>query len=81
MEIDFLTSEDAVQRFLISKLKLVESKKLELTKQLERRQSILTETLRKSATSSPKQLVTIEKIWKKMVNRLYVIGINISTTG
>lgn len=77
MDVDFLPSEDGVQKFLTSKLRLIEERKRELTEQLKRRQSILEETLKKASLAQSKQTVTIGKIWKKIVNNTYVIGINI----
>lgn len=78
MEIDFLNYEDAVQNFLIGKLKLAEERKVELRKQLERRQIILEAALEKYASLTSKQLVKVEQIWKKLVNNKYVIGLSIS---
>lgn len=78
MDVDFLPCEDSVEKFLISKLKLMEAKKLELTQQLDRRQTILKETIRKSASLPSKQLVKVDNVWKKIVYNKYVIGINIS---
>lgn len=78
MDVDFLGSDDPIQKFLISKLKLVEEKKLELTKKLERRQLIMKETLTKSALATTKQLLKVDSVWKKIVNGKYVIGMCIS---
>lgn len=79
MDVDFLSGEDAVQKFLTSKLKLAEARKQELAEQLERRQSILKQTLRTSSSESSKGTVIVESTWKKLVNNTYVIGINISS--
>lgn len=77
MDVDLLPSEDGVQRFLSSKLRLIEERKRELTEQLTRRQSILEQTLKKASSESSKQKLTIGRIWKRIVNNTYVIGINI----
>lgn len=78
MDVDFLSSEDAIEKFLTSKLKLVEARKLELTKKLERRQAIMKETIAKTACATAKQLLKVDSVWKKVVNNKYVIGLCIS---
>lgn len=78
MDVDFLNSDDAIQKFLASKLKLVQARKLELTKKLERRQLIMKETITKSALATSKQSLKIDSVWRKIVNGKYVIGMCIS---
>lgn len=78
MDVDFLSNEDAIQKFLTGKLKVIEARRQELQEQLERRKAILETTFEKSAQISGES-ATIERIWKKIVNNTFVIGVKISS--
>ncbi|KAF5274381.1 hypothetical protein FQA39_LY07261 [Lamprigera yunnana] len=71
---------DPIQKFLAHKLKELQTTNEELKSQLKRRQDAITVVTDKWIEEKHRSILTVTKIWHKIHNGKWIIGINITKT-
>lgn len=78
METNLVPKEDLIEKFLLSKLTVLQCMRQDLEKQLDRRTQFLEEAQQKERSESTGQALILGQIWKKVIDDKYVIGIQVT---